>query len=149
MLCRIFVSSLTLCNNSSFVSILSFLLHLPRKMEQMEGSETSAFKPQTPGKYPKENVLQFFVSHTIGPNDFHPFASAHFRYFQVFLIHFLECSIFSTTQSKAPKCSTLAAFLVSTAFFWLNAAFAMATLDLSVHYLDEFHPSNPELTHLP
>ena len=32
-------------------------LQLPRKMEQIEGSETSAFKPQTPGKYPKENIL--------------------------------------------------------------------------------------------
>jgi hypothetical protein len=27
------------------------------KMEPIEGSETSAFKPQTPGKYPKENIL--------------------------------------------------------------------------------------------
>jgi len=26
-------------------------------MEPIEGSETSAFKPQTPGKYPKENIL--------------------------------------------------------------------------------------------
>ena len=26
-------------------------------MEPIEGSETSAFKPQTPGKYPKENTL--------------------------------------------------------------------------------------------
>jgi hypothetical protein len=34
-----------------------FFLHLPRKMEPIEGSETSAFKPQTPGKYPKENIL--------------------------------------------------------------------------------------------
>ena len=32
-------------------------LHLPRKMEPIEGSETLAFKPQTPGKYPKENIL--------------------------------------------------------------------------------------------
>jgi len=30
---------------------------VPRKMEPIEGSETSAFKPQTPGKYPKENIL--------------------------------------------------------------------------------------------
>ena len=36
----------------------SFFLHLPRKMEPIEGSKTSAFKPQTPGKYPKENILQ-------------------------------------------------------------------------------------------
>ena len=35
----------------------TFFLHLPRKMEPIEGSETSAFKPQTPGKYPKENIL--------------------------------------------------------------------------------------------
>ena len=35
----------------------SFFLHLPRKMEPIEGPETSAFKPQTPGKYPKENIL--------------------------------------------------------------------------------------------
>jgi len=27
------------------------------KMELIEGSETSAFKTQTPGKYPKENIL--------------------------------------------------------------------------------------------
>ena len=26
-------------------------------MEPIEGSETSAFKPQTPRKYPKENIL--------------------------------------------------------------------------------------------
>jgi hypothetical protein len=32
------------------------VLHLPRKMEPIAGSETSAFKPQTPGKYPKENI---------------------------------------------------------------------------------------------
>ena len=27
------------------------------KMEPIEGSETSAFKTQTPGKYPKENII--------------------------------------------------------------------------------------------
>jgi len=27
------------------------------KMEAIEGSETSAFKTQKPGKYPKENIL--------------------------------------------------------------------------------------------
>ena len=37
----------------------SFFLHLPRKMEPIEGSETSVFKPQTPGKYPKENILHY------------------------------------------------------------------------------------------
>ena len=39
-----------------------FFLHLPRKMEPIEGSETSAFKPQTPGKYPQKNILQFMLS---------------------------------------------------------------------------------------
>ena len=37
-------------------------------MEPIEGSETSAFKPQTPGKYPKENILlgkYSFVNRTI------------------------------------------------------------------------------------
>ena len=29
------------------------------KIEPIEGSETSAFKTQTPGKYPKENILQW------------------------------------------------------------------------------------------
>ena len=30
---------------------------VPMKMEPIEGSETSAFRPQTPGNYPKENIL--------------------------------------------------------------------------------------------
>ena len=38
-----------------------FFLHLPRKMEPIEGSETSAFKPQTPPKYPKESVLYIYI----------------------------------------------------------------------------------------
>jgi len=32
--------------------------HLPMKMELIEGSETSAVRTQTPGNYPKENILQ-------------------------------------------------------------------------------------------
>ena len=31
--------------------------HLPMKMEQTECSEASAYKIQTPGNYPKENIL--------------------------------------------------------------------------------------------
>jgi len=34
-----------------------FFFHLPLKMEQIEGSETSAFRTQTPRNYPKENIL--------------------------------------------------------------------------------------------
>ena len=32
------------------------LFHLPMKMEQTECSETSAYKLQTPGNYPKESI---------------------------------------------------------------------------------------------
>jgi len=35
---------------------------VPMKMEPIKGSETSAFKTQTPGKYPKENILQQICS---------------------------------------------------------------------------------------
>jgi hypothetical protein len=34
-----------------------FLIHLPLKMEPTVSSETSANKTQTPGIYPKENIL--------------------------------------------------------------------------------------------
>ena len=36
----------------------SFFIHLPMKMEPIESSETSVFRTQTPGSYPKENILQ-------------------------------------------------------------------------------------------
>jgi len=32
-------------------------IHLPMKMELIEGSETSAIRTQTPGNYPKEIIL--------------------------------------------------------------------------------------------
>jgi len=35
-----------------------FHLHRSMKLEQIEGSETSDFRTQTPGNYPKENILQ-------------------------------------------------------------------------------------------
>jgi len=37
---------------------LSYFIHLPMKMELIEGSETSAISFVTPGNYPKENILQ-------------------------------------------------------------------------------------------
>ena len=45
----------------------SFLVHsthtyLPMKMEQTECSETSAYKLQTPGNYPKESIQHFYLS---------------------------------------------------------------------------------------
>jgi len=36
----------------------SFYTYLPMKMEQTECSETSAYKIQTPGNYPEENIQQ-------------------------------------------------------------------------------------------
>jgi len=40
----------------------SHFIHLPMKMEQIEYSETSANKIETPGNYPKENILCMYVS---------------------------------------------------------------------------------------
>ena len=34
------------------------IIHLPMKMEPIRSSETSAIKTQTPGKYPKMNILR-------------------------------------------------------------------------------------------
>ena len=48
-----------------YIYVSIFFLHLPRKMEPIEGSETSAFKPQTPGKYPKENILHIYILKTV------------------------------------------------------------------------------------
>jgi len=36
----------------------SFIIYRPMKMEQTGCSETSAYKIQTPGNYPKENMQQ-------------------------------------------------------------------------------------------
>ena len=38
--------------------------HLPMKMEQIECSETSAYIIQTPGNYPKENIISHKLSHS-------------------------------------------------------------------------------------
>jgi len=35
---------------------VEFYTYLPMKMEQTECSETSAYKIQTPGNYPEENI---------------------------------------------------------------------------------------------
>jgi hypothetical protein len=40
----------------------TILTYLPRKMEQTECSETSAYKIQTPGNYPEENIQQKYTS---------------------------------------------------------------------------------------
>jgi hypothetical protein len=37
---------------------LKFILHLPAYEDETECSETSAYKIQTPGKYPEENIKQ-------------------------------------------------------------------------------------------
>jgi hypothetical protein len=35
----------------------AYCILLPKKMEPIEGSETSAISNQTPGKHPKENIF--------------------------------------------------------------------------------------------
>jgi len=40
---------------------LSYFIHLPMKMELIEGSETSAISFVTPGNYPKENKLPLII----------------------------------------------------------------------------------------
>jgi hypothetical protein len=40
----------------TILKILLFYTYLPMKMEQTECSETSAYKIQTPGNYPEENI---------------------------------------------------------------------------------------------
>jgi len=40
---------------------LSYFIHLPMKMELIEGSETSAISIVTPGNYPKENILHLLL----------------------------------------------------------------------------------------
>jgi len=37
---------------------MKYFIHLPMKMEPIQCSETSAIRTQTPGNYPKENILQ-------------------------------------------------------------------------------------------
>ena len=44
--------------NSIFIGRwMKYIIHLPMKMELIEGSETSAISIVTPGNYPKENIL--------------------------------------------------------------------------------------------
>jgi len=38
------------------ILVHSTYIYLPMKMEQIECSETSAYKIQTPGNYPKESI---------------------------------------------------------------------------------------------
>jgi hypothetical protein len=40
----------------NYSQIYSLFTYLPMKMEQAECSETSAYKIQTPGNYPEENI---------------------------------------------------------------------------------------------
>jgi len=53
----------TLSSSQTFSCTILILVHsthiyLPMKMEQAEYSETSAYKLQTPGNYPKESIEQ-------------------------------------------------------------------------------------------
>ena len=50
-------SNLFLYNTPTVLSSSHTSHHLPMKMEQIECSETSAYIIQTPGNYPKENII--------------------------------------------------------------------------------------------
>jgi hypothetical protein len=43
-------------NSVCYIFIGKWFTYLPMKMEQTECSETSAYKIQTPGNYPEENI---------------------------------------------------------------------------------------------
>ena len=45
----------------SFLIHSSFYSHLPAYEDGTECSETSAYKPQTPGSYTKESIQQFML----------------------------------------------------------------------------------------
>ena len=65
--------------------LVVFFLHLPRKMEPIEGSETSAFKPQTLGKYPKENILHKEHGESLKSSHLHLYGeetTSHIRLFE-------------------------------------------------------------------
>jgi hypothetical protein len=58
---RVSVVQLLCVGKQSGLSICPYkklLTYLPRKMEQTECSETSAYKIRTPGNYPEENIKQ-------------------------------------------------------------------------------------------
>ena len=43
-----------------------YFIHLPKKMEPIVSSETSAIRTQTPGNYPIRNKLQMLMTSTSG-----------------------------------------------------------------------------------
>jgi hypothetical protein len=49
-----------LAANAKIPSQFKVCILLPKKMELIEGSETSAISNPTPGKHPKENILILF-----------------------------------------------------------------------------------------
>ena len=53
----IFQSNIFLYKYSSFSLLQSHFILLPMKMEQIECSETSAYKIETPVNYPNENIM--------------------------------------------------------------------------------------------
>jgi hypothetical protein len=59
----------------------AYCIDLPKKMEPIEGSETSAISTQTPGKHPKENILLIYY--------FCFFLCIIFMFFYVLFLFFL------------------------------------------------------------
>jgi len=55
----IFEPNLFPYNTPTFLKLNSFYTHLPAYVDGTECSETSAYKLQTPGNYPEENIQHF------------------------------------------------------------------------------------------
>jgi len=81
-----------------------------------------------------------FISNTTGTADLHKSPAPQFQNFQVFLIYFPKSPSFSIKQGMLKMQQFTSFFLkfmsnlqVTTAFFLLNAIFAMTILDLVSH----------------
>ena len=77
--------------------------------------------------------------------DLHDSRAPHFKTFMVFLIYFLKCSSFSTIQSYVHYVALYYSFflkfksnLLVKRVFLLNAAFAVAVLEISCVHLTSF-----------
>ena len=73
---------------------MKYFIHLPMKMELIESSETSAIRTQTPGNYPKENMLLFnfvclcIVFSFVGSDYCTDTVSCFCHTLTVFMVHF-------------------------------------------------------------
>ena len=112
------------CNFTSSAQLKSLRMMIPKYLQQLENICNSYI-----------TLLHF--SHDRSKWSSPSFSNTTFTAFQVYLLYFQRCLIFSTIQTYAPMLY-LTSFLlklksntlVKRVFFLLNAAFARASLDL-------------------